>query len=155
MWWPEGYERRYQRLVGGRISVIQCRLDARRIADSSQLNPPPTASYATAGPLVCYSPRRGADAVDDRGEDVGEIGAGDQQPLGVGPGRGDLQQRDGYAGVGQGLLDEAVVAELDYHLDADVCMARVSTARVQGCSQHRLLVGWTVLGRGFGRGCPS
>ena len=52
-------------------------------------------------------------------EDVGEFGADDQQPFGVGLGRRDLQQRDQLAGVGQPVLHQAVVAELGQFLDAD------------------------------------
>ena len=65
-------------------------------------------------------PAVAADAGDDGAEHVGELGADDgQQPLGVGLGRGDLQQRDQLAGGGQPVLDEAVVAELDQFLGAD------------------------------------
>ena len=54
-----------------------------------------------------------ADAADDGGEDVGEFGADQQEPFGVGLGRGDLQQRDELAGGGQPVLDQAVVGELE------------------------------------------
>jgi len=58
-----------------------------------------------------------AGAGDDGAEHVGEFGADDQQPPGVGLGRGDLQQRDQLAGGGQPVLDQAVVAELDQFPD--------------------------------------
>ena len=50
-----------------------------------------------------------ADPADDGAEDVGQLGADDQQPFGVGLGRGDLQQRHEFPGVGQAVLDQAVV----------------------------------------------
>ena len=34
------------------------------------------------------------DAGDDRGQDVGQFGVDDEEPFGVGLGRGDRQQRD-------------------------------------------------------------
>ena len=46
-------------------------------------------------------------------EHVGQLRADDQQPLGVGLGRGDLQQRDELAGGGQPVLDQAVVDEFE------------------------------------------
>ena len=60
-----------------------------------------------------------ADPVDDRGEDVGEFGADDQQPFGVGLRRCDLQQRDGFTGAGQGVVDEAVMGQFGELLDTD------------------------------------
>ena len=42
-----------------------------------------------------------------------------QQPLGVGLGRADLQQRDQFPGGGQPVLDEAVVRQLGQFLDPD------------------------------------
>ena len=52
-------------------------------------------------------------------EHIGEFGRDDQEPFGVGLGRGDLQQRDQLAGRGQPVLDQAVVAEFGELLDAD------------------------------------
>ena len=60
----------------------------------------------------------GADPEDDRGEDLAEFGADDQEPFLVGLGRGDLQQRDDLAGGGQGVGGEAAVGELGEFLDA-------------------------------------
>ena len=60
-----------------------------------------------------------ADAFDDGAEHVGELGADDQEPFGVGLGRGDLQQRHQLASAGEPVLDQAVVAELDEFLGAD------------------------------------
>ena len=60
-----------------------------------------------------------ADPADDRAEDVGQLGRDDQQPLGIGLGRGDLQQRDQLAGGGQPVLDEAVVRQFCEFLDPD------------------------------------
>ncbi|HEY5990691.1 MAG TPA: hypothetical protein VIV12_30500, partial [Streptosporangiaceae bacterium] len=60
-----------------------------------------------------------ADPGDDRRQDIGELGADDQEPLGVGLGRGDLQQRDELAGGWQPVLDQAVVRQLGELLDAD------------------------------------
>ena len=65
-----------------------------------------------------------ADPADDGGEDVGEFRADHQQPFGVGLGRGDLQQRDEFAGAGQPVLDEAVVGQLGEFLDADPGVAQ-------------------------------
>jgi len=59
------------------------------------------------------------DAVDDRCQDVGEFGADDQQSLGVGLGRGDLQQRDDFGAGRRCVLDQAVVAEFGELFDAD------------------------------------
>jgi hypothetical protein len=50
-----------------------------------------------------------SDATDDGGEHLGELRADDQQPFGVGLGRGDLQQRDQLAGGWQLVLDQAVM----------------------------------------------
>src|SRR5262249_24482914 len=60
-----------------------------------------------------------ADAGDDGAEHVGEFGADDQQPVGVGFGRGDLQQGDELAGGRQPVLDEAVVGQFGEFLDPD------------------------------------
>jgi hypothetical protein len=57
--------------------------------------------------------------VEDGGQDVGEFGADDQEPFGVGLGRGDLQQRDQVGAGGWGVLDQAVVAEFGEFLDPD------------------------------------
>ena len=65
-----------------------------------------------------------ADPGDDRAEHVGQFGADDQQPFGVGLGRGDLQQRDELAGGGQRVLDEAVVGQLGEFLDPDAGVAQ-------------------------------
>ena len=53
-----------------------------------------------------------ADPADDRGQHVGQLGADHQQPLGVGLGRDDVQQRDQLAGAGKPVLDQAVVGQL-------------------------------------------
>jgi len=60
-----------------------------------------------------------AGAGDDGGQHVGQLRGDDQQPLDVGLGRGDVQQRDELAGVGQPVLDEAVVGQLGQLLDPD------------------------------------
>ena len=60
-----------------------------------------------------------ADPGDDLAEHVGQFGADDQEPLGVGLGRGDLQQRDQLAAGRELVLDEAVVGQLGEFLDAD------------------------------------
>ena len=70
------------------------------------------------------APSRAADPADDRAEHVGELGADDQEPFGVGLGGRDLQQRHELAGVGQPVLDEAVVAELEQFLDPDAGQAQ-------------------------------
>ncbi|MCW3819724.1 hypothetical protein ONA91_35345 [Micromonospora sp. DR5-3] len=49
--------------------------------------------------------------MDDRGEDVGQFWADYEQSFGIGPGRGDLQQRDEFTVGWQGVLDQAVVAQ--------------------------------------------
>jgi hypothetical protein len=56
---------------------------------------------------------------DDRGEHIGQVGRDDQEPLGAGLGRGDLQQRHQFAGGRQPVLDQAVVGELEQLLAAD------------------------------------
>ena len=83
---------------------------------------------------------RVADAADDRGEDVGEVGADQQQPFGVGLGRGDLQQGDELAGAGQAVLDQAVVAELEEFLDPDAGVAE----HLDGGPGPERVLSWTV-----------
>ena len=70
------------------------------------------------------APSGAADAADDRGQDVGEFWADHQQPFGVGLRRRDLQQRNEFAGAGQGVLDQAVVGQLGEFLDADAGVAQ-------------------------------
>jgi hypothetical protein len=65
-----------------------------------------------------------ADPGDDRGQGVGELGTDDEEPFGVGLGRGDGQQRDELAGGGQAVLDQAVVRQLGEFLDADAGVAQ-------------------------------
>jgi len=60
-----------------------------------------------------------ADPGDDRGQDVGELRADDEEPFGVGLGRGDGQQGNQFAGGGETVLDQAVVRQLGELLDAD------------------------------------
>lgn len=50
-------------------------------------------------------------STDDRAQDVSELGADQQQPLGIRLGRGDLQEGDELAGAWQPVLNQAVVAE--------------------------------------------
>jgi hypothetical protein len=66
------------------------------------------------------SPVGAADAGDDRGQGVGELGADDEEPFGVGLGRGDGQQGDELAGGGEAVLDQAVVGQLGELLDAGI-----------------------------------
>ena len=60
-----------------------------------------------------------AEPADDGAEDVGQFGADQQQPFGVGLGRGDLQQRHQLAGGGQPVFGDAVVGQLEQFLAAD------------------------------------
>ena len=61
-----------------------------------------------------------ADPGDDRAEDVGELGADQQQSFGAGLCRWrDLQQRDELAGGGQPVPGDAVVAELAEFFEPD------------------------------------
>jgi hypothetical protein len=69
-------------------------------------------------------PAGAADPGDDRGQGVGEFGADDEEPFGVGLGRGDSQQGDQLAGGGQAVLDQAVVGELGEFLDPDAGVAQ-------------------------------
>ena len=71
------------------------------------------AGRAGIAPLAARSP------ADDGAEHVGQLRRHDQQPLVVGLGRGDLQQRHELAGAGQPVLDQAVVDELGQLLDPD------------------------------------
>jgi hypothetical protein len=50
--------------------------------------------------------------------------AGDQQPLGVGLGRRDLQERDDFPGRGKPVVDQAVVGEFGQFLDPDASGAQ-------------------------------
>jgi hypothetical protein len=59
-----------------------------------------------------------ADSRDDGGQDVGQLRADQQEPFGVGLGRGDLQERDQLAGGREPVLDEAVVGQFGEFLDA-------------------------------------
>ncbi len=65
------------------------------------------------GTIVVSDPSNG------RGENVGQLGADDQQPLGIGLGGRDLQQRHRLAGVRNCVLDKAVMAELGEFFDPD------------------------------------
>jgi hypothetical protein len=67
---------------------------------------------------------RCAEPADDRAEHVGEFGADQQQPFGVGLGGGDLQQRHELAGGGQPVLGDAVVGQLEQLLTADAGQAQ-------------------------------
>jgi hypothetical protein len=58
-----------------------------------------------------------ADPAHDRGQHVGQLGRYHQEPFLIGLGRGDLQQRDQFAGARQPVLDQAVVGELCQLLD--------------------------------------
>ena len=88
-----------------------------------------------------------ADPGDDGRQHVGEFGADDQEPFGVGLGRGDLQQRDELAGGGQPVLDEAVMGQLGQLLDPDAGVAQDFHGR-PGPERRGAL-------RGSGRGaCP-
>ena len=51
-------------------------------------------------------------------------GADDEEPFGVGLGRGDGQQGDELAGGGEPVLDQAVVGQLGEFLDADAGVAQ-------------------------------
>ena len=55
----------------------------------------------------------------DGRQHVGQLRADDQEPLGIGFGRGDLQQRHQLAGGGKPVADQAVVGYLQQFLDAD------------------------------------
>ncbi len=59
------------------------------------------------------------DPGDDGGEHVGQFRGDDQEPFGVGLGRGDLQQRNQFAGGGKPVLDQAVMAEFGQLLNTD------------------------------------
>lgn len=56
---------------------------------------------------------------DDRAQHVGELGAGQQQPLGIRLGKDDPQEGDKLTGAWQPILDQAVVAEFQWLLDTD------------------------------------
>ncbi|WP_168209572.1 hypothetical protein [Mycobacterium helveticum] len=66
---------------------------------------------------------RATDTADDSAEHLGQLGANHEQPLGVGLGRSDLQQRHLLTGAGQPVLDQAVMAQFKQFLDP---YARVS-----------------------------
>ena len=63
------------------------------------------------------------DATDDHAQHVREFRAYNEEALGVGFRRHDVEQRDHLAAGGHGVLDEAVVAELGELLDSDAGMA--------------------------------
>ena len=75
-------------------------------------------------PPAGSAPLGAAEPADDGAEDVGEFGADQQQPFGVGLGRGDLQQRHELAGGGQPVLGDAVVGQLQQLLAADAGQAQ-------------------------------
>ena len=94
--------------------VVQCLVVVAEAALEQQRGwRQPPAFVVVVGGDQGDGPGRGADAVDDGGQGVGEAGADQQEPLGVGLGRGDLQQGDQLAGARQPVLDQAVVAELE------------------------------------------
>ena len=84
----------------------------------------PDQFVAVAGPHQRNGPVWAADAADDGAEHVGQFGADHEQPFGVGLGRRDLQQRHEFAGAGQPVLNEAVVAEFEQFLDPDAGVAQ-------------------------------
>ncbi|MFE9009859.1 hypothetical protein ACFYOY_48885 [Streptomyces sp. NPDC007875] len=67
---------------------------------------------------------RVADAADDRGQDIGEFGADEQDAFLVRLGRGDLEEGDDLAGGGQAVLDHRVMAEFQHLLDAHTRVAQ-------------------------------
>ena len=112
-----------------------------------------------------------ADPGDDRGEDLAELGADDQEPFPVGLRRGDLQQRDRLAGGGQGVGDEAAVGELGEFFDADPGVAEdfddrpppedavffeaeVAACAVEGVGPHHTGSAVAAVGRVGGRDDP-
>jgi hypothetical protein len=56
---------------------------------------------------------------DGRRQDIGQLGADQEQSLRIGLARGDLQQRDELAGRGQPVLGDAMVSEFQELLAAD------------------------------------
>ena len=116
---------------------------ARASSSSVATKPPPSdAIFGSGSPLEQQRRRRqpdqfvavagaderdgsvgAADAADDGAEHVGEFGADHEQPFGVGLGRSDLQQRHQFAGAGQPVLDQAVVAEFEQFLHPDAGVA--------------------------------
>ncbi|MFH8446881.1 hypothetical protein ACH4D3_37425 [Streptomyces sp. NPDC018026] len=64
-------------------------------------------------------PARAAEPTDDGAEDVSEFRANQQESLGVGFGRGDLQQRDDLASGREPVLGDAVVCEFQEFLVAN------------------------------------
>lgn len=58
----------------------------------------------------------------DRGEDIGKFREDHQESFGISLGRGDLRQGYQRPGIGQPVLDQAVVRELSKLLDADTGM---------------------------------
>ena len=84
----------------------------------------PDAFVDVVGHHERHGAARVADAADDGGQYLGQLGADHQEPFGVGLRRGDLQQRDELTGSRQPVLDEAVMRSLGQFLDADAGMAQ-------------------------------
>ncbi len=61
----------------------------------------------------------GADAGDDRAEDVGQFRSDQEKPFLVGFRKGDLEQRHDLTGRGQFVLNQGVMAGLQHLLDPD------------------------------------
>jgi hypothetical protein len=94
-------------------------LDADLALEQQRHRRVPDAFVDVVGHHQRHGPVAAADPADDRRKDVGQLWRDDQQALGVGLGRGDLQQRHQLAGARQPVLHQAVVAELDQFFDAD------------------------------------
>ena len=83
------------RIVSGRDGAV---LDAEAALEQQRHRRVPDAFVVVVGRDAGDGAVLVADPGDDRGEHVGEFGADDQEPFGVGLGRCDLQQRDEFAG---------------------------------------------------------
>lgn len=61
----------------------------------------------------------GTQPTDDAGEDAGQLGRDDEQPLLVRLGRNDLEQRDDLTRVWQAVTDNSELGELEQLFDSD------------------------------------
>ena len=84
----------------------------------------PDALVPVVGGDAGHFPGAVADAADNGGQDIGQLGTDHQKPLRVSLRRGDLEKRDQFTGSRQPALDQAVMADFQELLDAHACASQ-------------------------------
>jgi len=108
---PGGGQHQVQELADGRGADLPV-LQADALLEQDRHGRAVDPFVVVVGDRQRHCPGVVADPADDRGQHVGQLGADHQQPLGVGLGRDDVQQRDQLTGAGKPVLDQAVVGQL-------------------------------------------